>query len=270
MLTARALYQVKASYAFLERNLNLCKRYLGWEIVFLVYTTVNTFAFGLIGKMMGGDADEKVLFLVIGALMWTFLSALFQEVAHTISWERWEGTLEYTFMAPVHRLTHLLGVCMFAIVYGLIRCTLVLIASVLFFHIDLGGANITGTLLIMAASCPPFIGLGLGAAVLPLLNPEKGAQTTQIIHGVILLVSGIYYEVDKLPPWLLPLSYSSPATYTLKGVREALLGGVPTVELLPKAGLLLLMGALLIPIGYYIFLWGERYAKKHGKLKRSG
>jgi ABC-2 type transport system permease protein len=270
MYVARALHQIKGSYAFLERNFNLCRRYLGWEIVFLVYTTVNTFAFGLIGKMIGGDSSDYVLYLVIGALMWTFLSALFHEVAFTITWERWEGTLEYTFMAPVHRLTHLIGVCMFAIIYGLIRSILILIAAVFFFELDLVGANLFGGMVIIAASCLPFIGLGLAAAVLPLLSPEKGAQTTQIIQGIILLVSGVYYGVDKLPEWMQPLSYASPATYTLLGVRSSLLEGTPTTELLPYVWWLIYSGIILIPIGYLIFLAGERYAKRHGKLKRSG
>ncbi len=270
MHTARALHQIKASYAFLERNMHLCRRYLGWEIVFLVSTIVNTFAFGLIGKMMGGDTNENVLYLVIGALMWSFLSALFHEVSQTISWERWEGTLEYTFMAPVHRLTHLIGVCMFAIIYGLIRCIIVLIAAVLFFELNLEGANLLGAFLMIAASCLPFIGIGLGAAVLPLLSPEKGAQATQIIQGIILLVSGVYYGVDKLPLWMQPVSYASPATYTLLGVRGALLEGTPTWELLPYIWWLLISGIILIPIGFQIFLIGERYAKHHGKLKRSG
>jgi hypothetical protein len=33
---------------------------------------------------------------------------------------------------------------------------------------------------------------------------------------------------------------------------------------------LLVIGALSIPIGLVVFKAGERYAKKHGKLKRSG
>ena len=33
---------------------------------------------------------------------------------------------------------------------------------------------------------------------------------------------------------------------------------------------LLVIGALSIPIGLVVFRAGERYAKKHGKLKRSG
>jgi len=35
-------------------------------------------------------------------------------------------------------------------------------------------------------------------------------------------------------------------------------------------GALVLTGLLFIPLGYFVFTWGERYAKRTGLLKRSG
>ena len=32
----------------------------------------------------------------------------------------------------------------------------------------------------------------------------------------------------------------------------------------------LLLGVVAVPLGLYVFSQGERYAKQHGKLKRSG
>ncbi len=267
-ISTRVAGELRASYAFLERNVNLTRRYLGWEICFLVYSMVSTFAIGLIGKTMGDD--EAVLYLVIGALMWNFVANIFNEIAHTISWERWEGTLEYTFMAPVHRLTHLVGVTWFAILYGLTRTLIVLIASSWFFSLNLSESNIVGALIVLAASCFPMLGLGLGVAVLPLLSAEKGSQAAHIILGIIMLISGVYYPIDALPLWLQPLGRLCPVTYTIDGVRGAILESTPTVELLPLSGSLVLTGFVLIPIGYAIFLQGERYAKVHGLLKRSG
>ena len=269
-VSARLSNELKAGYAFLERNVNLTRRYLGWEICFLVYSMVSTFSIGLIGKTMGADNEQAVLYLVIGALMWNFLANIFNEIAHTISWERWEGTLEYTFMAPVHRLTHLMGVTWFAILYGLTRTLLVLIASSWFFDLNLAGANIPGALVVLAAACFPMLGLGLVVAVLPLLSAEKGSQAAHIILGLILLISGVYYPISALPTWLQPFGYFSPVTYTLDGVRSALLESTPTMELLPLSGYLVLAGFVLIPIGYAIFLQGEKYAKRHGLLTRSG
>jgi len=267
---ARIVNELKAGYAFLERNVNLVRRYLGWEICFLVYSMVSTFSIGLIGKTMGAGDEQAVLYLVIGALMWNFLANIFNEVAHTISWERWEGTLEYTFMAPVHRLTHLMGVTWFAILYGLSRTLIVLLAASWFFGLSLSDANVTGALVVLAAACPPMLGLGLMVAVLPLLSAEKGEQAAHIILGAVLLVSGVYYPIEALPEWLQAFGRLSPVTYTLNGVRGAILQGTATNELLPTAGALLLSGLVIIPMGYAIFLQGEKYAKRHGLLKRCG
>lgn len=264
--------ELGASYAFVERNFRLVRRYLGWELVFLAYTIVNTLTIGLIGVGVPGiHADsEVVVYLLSGALLWGFLSVIFNEVAQSISWERWEGTIEYTFMAPVHRVTQLGGSCIFAVLYGLIRTVVVLAAAWMFFDINLGNANLLGSLLVLIASSLSFIGLGLVAAVLPLLSPEKGSQATSIFQAALLLVSGVYYEVSALPKWLQPLAVLSPGTYTLRAARRALLEGAGFMELAPDLILLLVIGVILVPVGLIIFQTGERYAMKTGRLKRNG
>ncbi|MDQ7793221.1 MAG: ABC transporter permease [bacterium] len=262
--------ELGATLGFVERNFYLSKRYLGWEVVFLFYTIVNTLTIALIGVTAPGQAGEKVLYLVIGALLWGFLSIIFHDVSESVAWERWEGTIEYTFMAPIHRLTHLGGMCIYAIIYGILRSVIVLAVVALFFDLDLGGANLLGALAVLMMSSISFIGLGLMAAVLPLLSAERGAQATHILQGFILLVSGVYYEVSVLPRWLQPISVISPATYTLRGVRAALLEGVPLGELVPCLAILAATGVILIPAGLAVFAWGENYAMRAGKLKRSG
>jgi len=259
--------QLYGSIAFLERNFALIKRYLGWEVVFLVYNIVNALAIGLIGAHMG---KEMVLYLVVGALVWGFLSILFHEISESIAWERWEGTIEYTFMAPINRFIHLLGNCLYAVTYGVIRSSLILLIVILFFHISIKGANLFALFIILIVSGLSFIGLGLVAAVLPLLSTEKGAYATHIFEAVLLVISGVYYEIDVLPVWIRPLSYISPATYTLKAMRAALLHNTGLNQLFPTILLLLVIGIILIPFGMIIFKEAEFYAKKKGKLKRSG
>lgn len=259
-----------AMYAFVERSFYLMKRYLAWEIVFLFYNIVNTLTIGLIGLTMDHNKADMVLYLVIGALLWGFMSVLFEEVANSISWERWEGTIEYTFMAPISRITHLAGTCLFAVLYGLLRTVVVLLAVAFFFDINLQQANLSSALLVMVVASPAFMGLGLIAAILPLLSPEKGTQATHIIQGLILLISGIYYPITLLPTWLQPLAYLSPGTYALESARSALLKGATFSQLWPNMGILLLMGTLLIPLGLWTFSIAEKYAMRVGKLKRSG
>ncbi len=258
------------SYAFIERNFNLLKRYLNWEILFFSYSIVNALTIGLI--MVGRGSSQDVLYLVIGALIWGFLSIMMREVSDAITWERWEGTIEYTFMAPIYRITHLVGSCLFAILYGLLRTGLVLAIIPFFFgeHIDLGSANWITMGVTVSVSSLSFIGIGLMAAIFPLLSPEKGQAATGILQSVLLLISGIYYEIEVLPEWLQPLSKISPATYTLRSIRAAMLENASVESQAGNLLLLLVIGIVLIPLGFWVFHLAERYAKRVGRLKRSG
>ena len=106
------LHQGRASYAFFERNWNLTRRYLAWEIVWLVYNIVNALSVTYIGKAAQTITNTKIdtqyliLYLMIGTAVWSYLSITFEGVTDLITIERWEGTIEHTFMAPISRFTH--------------------------------------------------------------------------------------------------------------------------------------------------------------------
>lgn len=262
--------EFRRSFALVERNFNLIKRYLGWEIVFLIYTIVNTLTIAFIGLSPDGSGQDRVLYLVVGALLWGFLSVLFHEVAESVQWERWEGTIEYSFMAPVRRLTYLGGVCLYAATYGAIRTIIVMFAVAGIFDLDLGSANLLTGLCVLLLSSLSFIGVGLVAATLPLLSAERGSQAAHIMEAAILLVSGVYYDVSVLPSWMQKLSLISPATYTLRAARAALLDGASFHEIKSQLLVLLATGIMLIPLGLLVFNKAELYAMRTGKLKRSG
>lgn len=253
--------------ALIERNFALIKRYLGWEAVWVFYSITNALCIGFIGVSQG---KQQVMYLVIGALVWGFLSLLFHELAEQVQWERWEGTIEYTFMAPMHRLVYLLGNCFYAIVYGVFRSILLLGVLALFLGLSFKGANIAGAIVVLVVSGLSFMGLGLIAAILPVLSTERGAQAAHIFQALILLVSGVYYEISVLPRWIQPISVISPATYTLRSIRAALLEGASFAELWPSILLLAGIGVVLVPLGFAVFSLAERWAKRKGKLKRSG
>src|SRR5581483_2712778 len=113
-----------------------------------------------------------------------------------------------------------------------------------------------------------FIGVGRMTAVLPLVSPEQGTQLGLVAQGLMLVVSGVYYPVSVLPGWMQWVAKISPATYALRGNREQILSGagLAWADVWP----LLVIGAVSIPLGLLVFRAGERYAKKRGKLKRSG
>src|SRR5215471_10369800 len=167
-------------------------------------------------------------------------------------------------------VTTLLGICTFAIFYGLARTVVVLVIAMLLFHLDLSHANLFTAVTVMAVSTFPLVGLGILASVLPLLSPERGEQMTVAVQGVLLLASGVYYPVSVLPGPVQALARVNPLTYTLDGMRAALIGGRGLAAVAPDLLPLLVMGLLLLPAGLAAFGWAERRAKRLGLLKRSG
>ena len=276
-LKPRWLVEVIAVWGYVQRNYFLTKRYFMWELVWLTFTTVNAMSITFIGagvEMVGGgegtDTERLMTFLLIGALIWSYLSMIFDVLSETVQWERWEGTIEYTFMSPTSRVTHLLGMGVYAVVYGIARTAVVLGVAMLAFDLDLSQANYWAALVVLAVCSISLVGFGVVAAVMPLLSPEKGQQVTYIVSALLLLVSGVYYPVKVLPDWMQVMAQYSPVTYALEGSRAALQDGVSLSQLWGSIWPLLVMGAVFVPMGLFVFHLGESYAKRTGKLKRSG
>jgi ABC-2 type transport system permease protein len=259
----------------IERNIYLVKRYIWWDIAFFLWTVANTLTIVFIAKgipAVGGkiDVDQVTTILLVGAVIWAYLGIIFEILTETVAWERWEGTIEYTFMAPLSRPVHLLGMGVFAIGYGVVRAVLLFGVVAAFFSLHLPDANYVAALVLLIIASISFIGIGMMTAVLPLISPEKGTQLGFVAQGVLLVVSGVYYPVSVLPGWMQAIATISPATYALRGCRAAILDGAGLTDLWTEIWALLVIGAVSVPLGLFIFRTGERYAKKHGKLKRSG
>ena len=273
--------QLRASFAFVERNFNLIKRYWGWEVVWLIYSTAESLSVSFIGLGMGAlsaggnptpnvDTGYLVLYLLVGTLVWRFLSQIFFWITDLVNIERWEGTIEYTLMAPIHRVTHMAGQTIFSVLYSMIFTGVILVATALVFKIDLSQSNLLGAVVVLLAGSFSFIGMGIMTSSLPLLFPERGAQMSHVFIAILLLISGVYYPVSVLPGVLRDLAVLSPATYVLDGVREALLESRPTLQLWKYIWPVLLMALGFIPAGLWVFGQAERYAKRSGKLHRNG
>jgi len=126
-LTAAARHELIALGGIIERNLYLVKRYIWWDLAFLLWTIANTLTIVFISRgvdLSPAARNELATKLLVGAVIWAFLGIIFEIVTETVAWERWEGTIEYTFMAPLSRSTHLFGMGAFAVLYGLIRATI--------------------------------------------------------------------------------------------------------------------------------------------------
>ncbi len=71
--------EMRVAYAFIERNINLIKRYWGWDVVWLIYSLVKSLAVTYIGagmeKITGQTLDTQyiITYLLVGTLIWSYL-----------------------------------------------------------------------------------------------------------------------------------------------------------------------------------------------------
>src|SRR3989440_973565 len=147
----------------IERNVYLVKRYIWWDVAFFLWTVANTLTIVFIAKGIektGGkiDVDRVTTILLVGAVVWAYLGLLFEILTETVAWERWEGTIEYTFMAPLSRPVHLFGMGLFAVVYGLLRTAALFGAIAAFFDLALGRADFFAAILVIAVASVSFLG----------------------------------------------------------------------------------------------------------------
>src|SRR4029077_5071626 len=146
----------------IERNVYLVKRYIWWDIAFFLWTVANPPPIVCIAKGMpavGGkiDVGRVTTILLVGAVIWAYLGIIFEILTETVAWERWEGTIEYTFMAPLSRPVHLIGMGLFAVGYGVVRAVLLFGVVAAFFSLHLPDANYAAALVLLVVASISFI-----------------------------------------------------------------------------------------------------------------
>src|SRR5882724_10152957 len=133
----------------------------------MVWTIANTLTIVFIARGVGvphAEQNELATRLLVGGVIWAFLGIIFEIVTETVAWERWEGTIEYTFMAPVSRPVHLFGMGIYAVLYGLVRAAAVFLAVVVFIGLHVPNANYAAAVALLAIASLSFIGIGMMTA----------------------------------------------------------------------------------------------------------
>ena len=74
--------ELNALFGFAERQLHVVKRYWVWEVVWLFYSLVSVLSIGFLASGLGAlgveggsfDLHKAQLYLLVGALLWGYLS----------------------------------------------------------------------------------------------------------------------------------------------------------------------------------------------------
>jgi ABC-2 type transport system permease protein len=153
------------------------------------------------------------------------MSLLFQSIFAGLSvlWDREFGFLKEIMVAPVSRVSIVLGRIAGGMTTAIVQGLLVMAVSLLVGFRIKGLPALLMALLFMVFVSTSFIGLGLVFA-----SKIKDMQGYSIIMNFVVFplffLSGALYPLDNLPAWLRAFSYFDPLTYGVDGLRGSLIG----------------------------------------------
>jgi ABC-2 type transport system permease protein len=124
--------------------------------------------------------------------------------------------------------------------------------------------NVFGTIIIIALGISAFIGFSMiGSGILILT--KQGDPVTALITIATSLFGNVLFPPQILPPVLQAISYVLPQYYFFKCIRLMLTGStIPMI--LPDLLILTLMCAIIVPLGYGVYAWCLKTARKNGTL----
>jgi len=185
------------------------------------------FFLAIVGTGLGGaislpGANANYLdFMAPGILgMVLLMGSIFSGVL--VIMDRQFGFLKETLVAPVSRLSIVIGKALGGATTAVIQGLLMLCVALLL-GVQIEWANMPLVLLLMAGISLTFVSIGI--AIASVMEDMHGFQL--IMNFLVMpmfFLSGALFPLDKAPDALRILSYFDPLTYAVEGLRYLLIG----------------------------------------------
>lgn len=215
--------------------------------------------------MLESYGGNYFAFVLIGIAFSDYLYLSLSTFSGSIREGQTMGTLEMMLISPLRLSTILLSSSLWGYMFTSLRVVLYLMMGTLVFGMSLGQANLPAALVVFLLSVLSFSGLGVLSASFTVMF-KKGDPISWAFGSLSALLGGVFYPVSVLPGWLQPLSGFLPLTYSLDGMRLALLQGASLADVWRDVAFLAVFAGVLLPVGVLSFRLAVRRAKVEGSL----
>ncbi|MDD4161978.1 MAG: ABC transporter permease [Methanothrix sp.] len=216
-----------------ELNKYLASAYKNWIVsrrnVFTVFELffwpmISLLSIGLLTRFLKVE-NSMVSFLLVGAIALTILQVAQIDVAYVLLFDMWSKSIKNTFIAPVHSYHLVFGATLFGIFRGSVVFIILAVVSRYLFGFDFQEGGLLPVVIFLAGVYAMAAVIGIAVCISILTFGQKADVAAWSLSGLILLVSGIYYPVDVLPPMMQELARAIPLTYFLEYYRSIFIPG---------------------------------------------
>lgn len=207
--------------------------------------------------------------VVYGFILFMFLNDTLWTIGYNIRNEQLQGTLEQLYLSPANKFLNLVARVTNTLLWtGLLSITAALIMTVMIGRLPI--ANPWLGLYILVMSLSGTFGIGFAFAALTIRIKETAQTVANFLQFGFMILCANFFPFSALPPFLRFFSRWLPSAYSVDAFRSALMGfpsGFP--ELAPfniELGIVTMFGVLMPWVGYGLYHWAERYARRTGTL----
>lgn len=165
--------------------------------------------------------------------------------------EREIGTLDGLLMAPISRVSIILGKTVAQTIRNLLQGSLIIVLAIFVFGVHVRGSPFLIAIILILGTLS-FLGIGIVATSI-----AKEQESAQFILGFLqfpmMFLSGVLFPVEQMP---LPLQYVSkvlPLTYAVDALRKVMVLGVDIGGVVVELLLLVVISVVTIALGVPLF-----------------
>ena len=238
----------------------------------MFFMLFNILTYYFIAKLVG-DGAAKYLepyggdyfsFVLIGMAFSGYLMISLRSFSESLRDEQMMGTLEAMLVTPT-KTSAIIGLSsLWNFIFASFRVLLYLVIGILL-GVDMTQANIGGALLILILTIICFSSIGILSASFIMVF-KRGDPINMFLMGTSELFGGVLFPIEVFPGWLQNVSHVLPITYSVNGMRHALLQGYSIGELAPELLMLVLFSVLLLPLSLFVFDRAVQRVKAEGGL----
>jgi ABC-2 type transport system permease protein len=209
---------------------------------------VKPFSIQTIGVVKGTPSYFD--FIAPGIMAMTVMMSVMTGLPVAISQEKEIGTMDGMMVAPINRLSIILGKTIGQTARGLIQGVIILVLATLLFGVTIHGSVLLvfGLLLLGVFS---FVGLGI-----VITSFTKDQETAQMLMMTLMFpmmfLSGVFFPIQQMPGFMQLISKFLPLTYASDALRKVMVLGadIPAIstELIILVAFGVVMTAIAVPV----------------------
>ena len=207
--------------------------------------------------------------VIIGGAMIAFWTNILWNMSAQWFWEKEMGNLEMYMVAPVSRMSVLLGMAMGGAINTSLRATGIILLGVFVFQVPFQVHDLLVAGLVFLLTVISLYGLGMVFASLYMLYGREAWHTNMLLQEPVFFLSGSYFPtiyVSVIPVWLQVTASLIPITVGLDAIRRVTIQGQGLMAVWPHTLALIAFIAILIPVARMALNYMENLGKREGRL----